>query len=73
MAQVERDPAAAVTVDLEAMVVRSGQIEAACAMPESARNAFLAGTWDATALLTADFEAVQAAAARLPYIAGFPG
>ena len=72
MALVERDPAAAVTVDLEALVVRSGHVEAACAMPEAARNAFLSGTWDATALLTADFDAVRRAAARLPYIAGFP-
>jgi len=37
-----------------------------------ARSAFLAGTWDATALLTAEFEVVRAAAARLPYLVGFP-
>jgi 3-isopropylmalate/(R)-2-methylmalate dehydratase small subunit len=72
MALVERDPAAQVSVDLDAMVVCAGGIEAACAMPAAARSAFLAGTWDATALLTADFGAVRAAAARLPYIAGFP-
>jgi 3-isopropylmalate/(R)-2-methylmalate dehydratase small subunit len=71
MAKVEGDPAAAVTVDLEAMAVRGGGVEAACTMPAAARSAFLAGTWDATALLMADFEAVRAAAARLPYIAGF--
>ena len=72
MALVERDPAVLVSVDLEHMTVRSGGIEAACAMPAAARNAFLAGTWDATALLTADFDAVRTAAARLPYLAGFP-
>ena len=72
MALVERDPAAIVSIDLEGMVVTSGGIETACAMPAAARNAFLAGTWDATALLTADFAAVRAAAARLPYIGGFP-
>jgi 3-isopropylmalate/(R)-2-methylmalate dehydratase small subunit len=72
MALAERDPAGLVTVDLETMAVRSGPIEAACAMPEAARNAFLAGTWDATALLRAGFDEVRAAAARLPYIAGFP-
>ena len=72
MARVERDPAAAVSVDLERMAVQSGPIDAACAMPAAARSAFLAGTWDATALLTADFGTVRAAAARLPYIAGFP-
>ena len=71
MAKVEGDPAGAVTVDLEAMIVRGGGVEAGCTMPAAARRAFLAGTWDATALLMADFEAVRAAAARLPYIAGF--
>jgi 3-isopropylmalate/(R)-2-methylmalate dehydratase small subunit len=72
MSEVERDPAATVSVDLEAMIVRAGGCEAACRMPPAARRAFLAGTWDATALLTADLDAVRAAAARLPYIAGFP-
>ena len=72
MALVERDPAAIVSIDLEGMVVQGRSLEAACAMPAAARNALLAGTWDATALLTADFEAVRAAAARLPYIGGFP-
>ena len=71
MAKVEGDPAGAVTVDLEAMIVRGGGVEAACTMPAAARSAFLAGTWDATALLMGDFETVRAAAARLPYIAGF--
>lgn len=67
----DSDPGAAVTVDVGALVVRAGGLAAACAMPAAARSAFLAGTWDATALLTADFDAVRAAAARLPYIAGF--
>jgi len=72
MALVEGDAAAAISVDLERLIVRGGDIEAPCTMPAAARSAFLAGSWDATALLTADFEAVRAAAARLPYIVGFP-
>jgi len=72
MGLVEREPAATVSVDLEGLIVRGGGIEAPCAMPAAARSAFLAGTWDATALLTADFAAVRAAAARLPYLVGFP-
>ena len=72
MSRVGRDPAAIVSVDLDRMLVHGGGIEAACTMPAAARSAFLAGTWDATALLTADFASVRAAAARLPYIAGFP-
>ena len=72
MALVERDHAATIAVDLQGMTVRGGGLEAACTMPAPARRALLAGTWDATALLTADFEAVRAAAARLPYLSGFP-
>jgi 3-isopropylmalate/(R)-2-methylmalate dehydratase small subunit len=71
MAAVERGPAAVVTVDLGTMTARCGGVEAPCTMPAAARSAFLAGTWDATALLTADFEAVREAAARLPYLSGF--
>ena len=72
MEHVERNPSAEVGVDLESMLVRGGAVEAACWMPEPARRALLAGTWDATALLTADFEAVRRAACRLPYLSGFP-
>jgi 3-isopropylmalate/(R)-2-methylmalate dehydratase small subunit len=69
---IDQDATAPVTVDVDAMSVTSAGVTAACAMPASARNAFLSGTWDATALLLADFGEVRAAAARIPYIAGFP-
>jgi 3-isopropylmalate/(R)-2-methylmalate dehydratase small subunit len=72
MAIVDRDATTSITIDVGAMSVTSAGVTAACAMPASARHAFLAGTWDATALLTADFGEVRAAAARIPYIAGFP-
>jgi len=82
---VEARPAAEVVVDLAALEVRAGAVAAdavernahagvvvaRASMPASAREAFLSGTWDATALLTADYDVVRAAAARLPYIAGF--
>ena len=71
MQAVEREAAVEVTVDVAALEVRAGTIAARASMPASAREAFLSGTWDATALLTADFDAVRQAAARLPYIAGF--
>ena len=72
MAAIERAPGTAVTVNLRAMTVQAAGLQVACTMPAAARSAFLAGTWDATALLTAGFDAVRATAARLPYIAGFP-
>ena len=68
---VEARPAAEVVVDVAALEVRTGATVARASMPASAREAFLSGTWDATALLTADYDVVRAAAARLPYIAGF--
>jgi 3-isopropylmalate/(R)-2-methylmalate dehydratase small subunit len=71
MQGVETGAAAEVSVDVAALEVRAGEVSARTSMPASAREAFLSGTWDATALLTADFDAVRRAAARLPYIAGF--
>jgi len=82
---VGADPAAEVEVDVSALEVRAGAVAADAAardahagavvarasMPASAREAFLSGTWDATAMLTADFDVVRQAASRLPYIAGF--
>jgi hypothetical protein len=53
------------------MEVQAGAIVARASMPASAREGFLSGTWDATALLTADYDVVRQAASRLPYIAGF--
>jgi 3-isopropylmalate/(R)-2-methylmalate dehydratase small subunit len=72
MENIDQDAAASVTVDVGAMSVTSAGVTAACAMPASARHAFLSGTWDAAALLSADFGEVRAAAARIPYITGFP-
>jgi 3-isopropylmalate/(R)-2-methylmalate dehydratase small subunit len=71
MQAVEERPGEVVAVDVAALGVRAGAVSARASMPASAREAFLSGTWDATALLTADFDVVRHAAARLPYIAGF--
>jgi 3-isopropylmalate/(R)-2-methylmalate dehydratase small subunit len=68
---VERAPETVVTVDLSAQQVRAGAREWAVSMPAAARQALMAGSWDATTMLTADFDAVRATAARLPYITGF--
>lgn len=67
MSAIEREPGTSVTVNLVTLTVRAGAESWPCAMPASAREAFLSGTWDATALLTMDFDAVRAVAARLPY------
>lgn len=68
---VERAPETVVAVDLPAQQVRAGARQWAVSIPASAREALMTGTWDATAMLTADFDAVRAIASRLPYITGF--
>ncbi|MEI6667017.1 MAG: 3-isopropylmalate dehydratase small subunit [Acidobacteriota bacterium] len=68
---VEQVPGTVVTIDLPAMQVRAGTHVWSVTMPASVREALTAGTWDATAMLTADFDVVRATAARLPYIRGF--
>lgn len=67
MAAVDADPALPVIVDLEHVEVRAGAVVSAASMPAPAREALVSGSWDATALLTADFDEVRAVAARLPY------
>jgi 3-isopropylmalate/(R)-2-methylmalate dehydratase small subunit len=67
----EQSPETHVTVDLIGQRVQAGQRQWEATMAASARQALVTGTWDATAMLTAEIEAVRATAARLPYITGF--
>jgi len=62
-----KSPDTELTVDLEAMVVRAGNLTVPVSMPGSRRNSLLQGTWDSTALLLANAGLVKAAAARLPH------
>jgi 3-isopropylmalate/(R)-2-methylmalate dehydratase small subunit len=68
---VERAPDTQVTVDLNRMLVTFGGNERRIALPPAARESFLAGTWDATALLLDRFEEVERTARRLPYVVGY--
>jgi 3-isopropylmalate/(R)-2-methylmalate dehydratase small subunit len=68
---VERAPATEVCVDLEQQTVSFAGVTRAVSLPAAARESFLAGTWDATALLLDRFEEVERTARRLPYISGF--
>ena len=72
MAAVEAGPARDVSVDLRNLEVALGSLRVDAHLPEAAREAFLEGTWDATGLLRAAAAEVEATAARLPYLAGFP-
>jgi 3-isopropylmalate/(R)-2-methylmalate dehydratase small subunit len=72
MDAVELDPAQEVVVDLRARTVacRAGTFPAS--MPDGARGQLLEGSWNATSVLLGAGDAIEAAARRLPYVAGFP-
>jgi 3-isopropylmalate/(R)-2-methylmalate dehydratase small subunit len=59
------------TLDLEAMTVTFEGRSAPVAMPRPAQEALVTGAWDATGLLLEDYDEVEAAAARLPYVSGW--
>lgn len=71
MAATEAGPALELDLDLERMTVRAGGQTHPVALPAGARDSFLNGTWDATALLLDRYEEVEAVARRLPYVRGF--
>ena len=70
MAIAERDPSAEFVVDLTSMRVTAGDRSFEIALPQSAREGFLDGSWDATGLLLENFDTVRAVADRLPYVTG---
>ena len=71
MALAERRPSERFDVDVRALQLTAGGVTIRLGMPDSAREAFLSGDWDATGLLLADYDAVERVASRLPYLAGF--
>jgi 3-isopropylmalate/(R)-2-methylmalate dehydratase small subunit len=71
LAAAERDPAAEFCVDLETQTVSVGGVTRPVSLPAAARESFLAGTWDATALLLDRFEEVERTARALPYMSGY--
>jgi len=71
LSAVEANPQAEITVS-----VANGSVEVngktyQAAIPAGAREAFTAGTWDATGLLLDDFDRVKEVAKNLPYVSGF--
>ena len=65
---VQNDPSATLKVDLASLRVGAAGSTWPLAIPATARDAFLNGTWDATGMLLDDYSAVEAVAARLPYV-----
>ena len=67
---VTADPALEIVVDVPALTVTAGAVEARATMPAAAHDALVNGLWDGTGLLLADFDRVRALAETLPYVTG---
>ncbi len=67
---VERNPRTEIRIDLNEGTCDAGDFRCRIALPANVRDAFATGAWDTTGLLLERYEEVDAAAARLPYIAG---
>ena len=73
MDSVELDPTQDVRVDVRNQAVTSRAGVANAQVPGGARTQLLEGTWDATGQLLGANDAIEATAARLPYVDGFSG
>ena len=71
MAAVETNASLEIDIDLEALAVYCEGARHPVTLPAAARDSFVAGTWDATALLLDRFEDVTTVADRLPYVSGW--
>jgi len=66
-------PAQAVTIDLVARSVTSRAGTVAANIPDGVRRQLLEGSWNATQVLLDAGSAIEATAARVPYLADFAG
>jgi 3-isopropylmalate/(R)-2-methylmalate dehydratase small subunit len=73
MESVELDPAQELVVDLRQRSVRCRAGALPLAIPDGVRQQLLGGSWDATAVLLEAGDAIEATAARLPYVQSFSG
>jgi 3-isopropylmalate/(R)-2-methylmalate dehydratase small subunit len=71
LSTVEADPQIELTVGVSAQSVTANGKTYRAHVPAGAREAFTAGTWDATGLLLDNFDQVRNVAKSLPYVVGF--
>lgn len=71
MSVVEATPSARFTLVLSDRTLTVDGTSVSVGIEDSARDAFLTGTWDATGMLLDDFDVVRGVASRVPYIRGF--
>jgi len=68
---VEQSPDTVITANVETGEIRAGSLTIKASLPHAVRDSFLSGQWNPTATLLANYEQVQAVAAKLPYVSGF--
>jgi 3-isopropylmalate/(R)-2-methylmalate dehydratase small subunit len=68
---VEKNPQSSLWIDLVEGTCEADGVRYAIALSPKIRDAFITGAWDTTGMLLANYDEVDAAAARLPYIKGF--
>jgi 3-isopropylmalate/(R)-2-methylmalate dehydratase small subunit len=73
MDSVVLDPEQQVAVDLEARTVTSRAGTAAAKLPDGVRRQLLKGSWNATRELLDAGDAIEATAARIPYLGDYAG
>jgi 3-isopropylmalate/(R)-2-methylmalate dehydratase small subunit len=71
LAAIEANPQTQLSVSVSGQTVELNGATYQASIPAGAREAFTAGTWDATGLLLDDFDRVREVAASLPYVSGF--
>ncbi len=69
---VEQAPETVIHVELATGRVEAGAVTFIAQLPQAARDAFVSGQWNPTAMLLDNYDAVRSVAARLPYVEGFP-
>jgi 3-isopropylmalate/(R)-2-methylmalate dehydratase small subunit len=69
--EIGRAPQTAITVDVERQEVRFGDRVIRAAIPDGPRKQLVEGTWDSTAVLLEAGAAIEATAAKLPYVKGY--
>jgi 3-isopropylmalate/(R)-2-methylmalate dehydratase small subunit len=69
--EITRQPKTPLTVDVEKQQVRFGDKIIKATVPDGPRNQLVAGTWDSTAVLIEAGAAIEATAAKLPYVKGY--
>jgi 3-isopropylmalate/(R)-2-methylmalate dehydratase small subunit len=68
MAIADSSASAEFTIDLRAGRISAGTFSAEVTLPDTARQAFVTGTWDATGQLLERYDEVELVAQRLPYL-----